>query len=173
MLVLLNTLALAGAAGYLYYTRILYQRPQITEAGEREKLAQVKASPTPPAKPTLLHYEPFTVNIAATPARPQAADGTSRQLEGKMHYATVGMSIELRDESQKDLLNEVKPQMMDRLLALIGRKQFSELATVQGRYVLRTQMVETINAILNSRLSKNRPREPLILNVYFNQFVVQ
>ena len=45
-----------------------------------------------------------------------------------------------------------------------------ELTTVQGRYILRTQIVDMINHLINK---ENKNAEPVASNVYFLQFMVQ
>ncbi|MGZ3699151.1 MAG: flagellar basal body-associated FliL family protein [Bdellovibrionota bacterium] len=176
-LALLNTLAILGTVGLLYYTRMLYQRPAITEAGERDRLAEAKASPLAPAKPALIKFDPFTANISPSPDAPKPADGTARQLQGKLHYVTVGFALEIRDENQKDLIDEIRPQLMDRLLQLLGHKAFQDLTSVQGRYILRTQILETANKLIASGMKSlhedPRNRDGLISNVYLTQIVVQ
>lgn len=187
LLALLNTVGVLGALGALFYTRVLYQRPQITEQGERDRLAAVAANPAPPPKPGMITFEPITVNIESNPGQPKPLDGSPQQIQGKLHYVTLGFSLEVRDLSLKPEIDAISPMYMDLVLGLLGRKSFQELVTVQGRYVLRTQLLETANELLVKHLPKspaqekaarepgaqvNRP-DPVVIGVYFNQFIVQ
>jgi flagellar basal body-associated protein FliL len=166
LLPLFNTLLVLGVLGMLIYTRLVFKRPAITEQGERTRLAQARASPTPVAVPGTLSFDPVTVNIASTPNAPHPADGTAAQIKGKLHYATVGITFELRDIAEKERLEKVKPVILDQVLQTLGHKSFGELITVQGRYVLRTQLMELANQLVPSR-------EAAVTNVYFTHFVVQ
>lgn len=187
ILALVNSIGVLGALGALVYTRMLYQRPAITEDGERARLAQVAASPTPPPQPGMITFEPVTVNIEATPGAPKPLDGTPQQIQGKLHYATVGFSLEVRDMGFKPEIDAITPMLMDKVLALLGHKSFNELTTVQGRYVLRTQVLELTNELLAKHLparsgadhgkrgpgaQTNKP-DPIVVGVYFTQFIVQ
>ena len=167
---LVNTLAVLGVLGLLVYTRMIYKKPQITEAGERQRLASLHASPTPPAAPGLIVFDAVTVNIESMPAVPKAAEGTARQIEGKLHYVTVGFAIEIRDINKKDQVDILKPIIMDKLLSMLGRKSFSELTTVQGRYILRTHLLDVVNQLLT-----NEPtiKSALATNLFFTNFIVQ
>lgn len=169
---LLQTLAVLGAMGLLYYSKILYKKPSITEDGERERLAALRAKPAVPAVSGLVDFEPITVNIMATPDHPAPADGTSQQLQGKLHYATIGFSMEVRDKNQQDLIDAIRPLILDKLILILGKKQFHELTTVQGRYTLHSQILEVANQ-LALKLAISPAQENLVSNIFFTQFIVQ
>ncbi len=160
LIALVNTLAIIAGLGTLVYTRMLYKRPTITEDSERERLAAKHAVPTTPATPGSVVFEPVTVNIESAPAAPKPDDGTSRQLQGKLHYATVGFSIQIKDVAQKALIEEVRPILMDRLLTTLSKKPFHELATVQGRYVLRTEILDLVNRVTAHMIMRTADEEP-------------
>jgi flagellar basal body-associated protein FliL len=147
IIAIVNTVALLAGVGVLAYTRLIFKRPAITEPAERQRLANLHASPRPEGKPGLLAFEPMTVNIASSPVNPKPAPGTSEQIEGKLHYANIGFSLELRDESRKDEIEALRPVIVDRFLSLVGRKSFHELTTVQGRYILREQVLAMVNGL--------------------------
>ena len=186
LLALVNAIGVMAALGALVYTRVLYKRPMITEDGERDRLAAVAASPTPAPLPGMISFEPVTVNIKASPSQPKPLDGTAQQIQGKLHYVTLGFSLEVRDLSLKTDIEAISPMYMDRVLTMLGHKSFQELTTVQGRYVLRTQLLETANELLVKHLppppgaahaarepgGQNRP-DPIVTGVYFTQFIVQ
>ncbi|MCM2323374.1 MAG: flagellar basal body-associated FliL family protein [Oligoflexia bacterium] len=168
----LNVVVALGAMGALVYTRVIYKRPAITESTERARLARLRANPVQATRTGTLTFEPVTVNIQSTPRQLRAAEGTARQVEGKLHYVTLAFVIEIRDERRKDELEAVRSQLMDRLLALLGRKTFHELSTVQGRYILKTQIIDSMNQLLAKRADKPF-QETLITDVFFTQFLVQ
>ncbi len=169
---LLNLVAALGTVGFTYYFKFMFKKPKITEAGERERLANAQAVAPAPTTPGLIDFDSITVNIMSIPQRPQAADGTQRQLKGKLHYATVGLSIELRDKSQSDLMETLRPLILDELVSTLGKKQFHELTTVQGRYILRSQILDAANH-LAVKIIPTPPKQNFFSNVFFTQFIVQ
>lgn len=182
LVALINSVALLGAVGFLTYSRVLYKRPRLTESNERARLQMLHASPTPDPIPGSMSFDPFTVNIAGTPDAPKPAPGTSAQIQGKLHYATVGFSLELRDMRKKDAIEALRPVIMDKILSILGRKQFTEISSVQGRYVLKTQILDLVNQLTEARLSAESAgkttaaillKDPPITNVFFTQFTVQ
>lgn len=175
ILALVNSVALLGAAGFLTYTKLLFKRPAITEEGERAKLAAVKASPRPAEVSGTIQFDPITVNIAALPAQAKPAEGTPRQIQGKLHYVQVGFVLEIRDISRKDEVEAIRPMINDKLLSLLGRKEFQDLTTVQGRYILRTQILDLVNQMLASKKvgEDAETSQNLVSQVFFTQFIVQ
>ncbi len=170
LLALLNSVVILGALGMLAYTRLIYHRPAITEESERERLAEeTKAPPIPNATPGSLAFEPMTINIQAAPATPRPDELNNRQIQGKLHYATVAFTLEVRDMGFKEQIEEIRPVLMDRILTLMGKKPFHELTTVQGRYLLRSQILDMANEL--ARAPQNQA--PLLSDVFFTQFVVQ
>jgi flagellar basal body-associated protein FliL len=159
LVALVNTVMVLAALGTLLYTQILFKRPPITEEAERARLEKKFASPGPEPEAGFVVFDPVTVNIATnTPASNNP--GNSPPGEGKSHYATIGFSLELRDMSFKTEVETVKPLIMDKFVSLLGRRQFHELSNVQGRYILRSQLIEIANQIIASEAGKIRPAEP-------------
>jgi flagellar basal body-associated protein FliL len=178
IVVFINTLLVLGVAGLLYYTKLVFKRPAITEATERAALAKKTAGMAAQAQPLLVNFDMFTVNIEAMPNMPQPADGTERQLQSKLHYVTLGFALQLRDGRDKEKLDELTPVIMDHIIALLGHKRFSELTSVQGRYVLRSQIIDQINDLATKHAAQASttevtPTDVLVTEIYFNQFIVQ
>lgn len=164
LLGIVNTLLVLVALGVLVYTRVLFKRPPITEEGERQRISQRKTQVQSPFKPGILQLEPVTVNIRAFPTGPLPAEGKTSQMQGKIHFVKANIALELRNIDEKAKVDDVRAVIMDKLLTLIGNKSFDEVTTVQGRYILRNDIMEMINKVI---------KEPLIINVFFSEFVVQ
>lgn len=165
IIALVNTIAILGAMGMFAYTRILHQRPPITERDERAKLKALTEAPAKAAvEPGWVSFEPLTVNVAANPSEPSEAPGTDSQIGGKLHYVQMGFSLQIRDAEEAPRFENVRTQFLDRLLALMGKKTFEELNTVQGRYILRTEIVEVANKLVG---------EPIVMQAFLSTFIIQ
>lgn len=155
---IVNTLVVLGAIGTLYYTKFVFKRPSITEENERARLEEEhKKNERANVTPGYVVFEPITVNIESmqNPSRVETAPDGGGSIQGRLHYATVGFSLEIRDIDQKALIDRVRPILMDRLLGILGRKKFNDLTTVQGRYVIRAQIQDIAN-----RLTADLPSMP-------------
>ncbi len=169
LLAVVNMVAILAALGMFVYTRILFKRPPITEDAERARLAAEVKKAGLAATPGIVAFEPVTINIKASLTGLEPA-GPAGLAQGKMHYATVTMIYELKDANRKDLLEELKPIILDRFFSMMGRKSYAELTSVQGRYVLRTQLIDTANQLL---LSETKDPNAVVTNIYFVTFLVQ
>lgn len=167
----LNTLALLATLGVFYYTKIQYKHTRITEESERARLESLKAEKEKADIPGYIHFDPITVNIGSNPLHSRPADGTAKQIEGKLHYATLTLSLEIRDQTQKILIESSKAAIIDQLIHLLGKKTFNELNTFQGRFILQSQIIQFINTLA---VTEGGPlNEGLVTRVYFSQFLVQ
>ncbi len=171
----LNFLLIVVAIGALYYTRFVFKRPVITEQDERERIEKEHAQPLPPSTPALLELEPITVNIRPNTEPAVEAVG-ARLVPGKNHFVTVAISLEVRDAAKKEEIETYKPILVDKLISVLGRKTFQELTTVQGRYLLKSQIMDQLNEILSKGKEDNDSEggiEAAFSNIYFSQFTVQ
>ncbi len=149
ILVLVNTLSVLGVIGLAVYTKLIFQKPKITEQAERARLEAMKASPTPPPVSGLIEFKQVTVNIAPSGPLPKPGEtGEAAAFKGKLHYLTLAFSLEIKDMAQQNVIEELRPRIMDRVLALLGRKSAQDLSTVQGRYILRTQIIDIANDLI-------------------------
>jgi flagellar basal body-associated protein FliL len=175
ILPILNLLALLGTMGFFYYSRFLHKRPAITEEGERTKLQEQFSKPKTPAVPALIPFETMTINIGVQNEERAAPPPTSSR-PAKLHYISLGFAVEIRDTDQKDVIESYRPQIIDKVIQLLGKKHFHELTNVQGRYILHSQMIERINQTIHSpnhEDSSAPTQEDLVTNVFFTQFTVQ
>ncbi|MBI4926006.1 MAG: flagellar basal body-associated FliL family protein [Bdellovibrio sp.] len=169
ILALANSLIVLITLGLLVFTQMLYKRPAITEQTERVKLEKkhLKQEETPPG---YLQFEPVTINISSVPAQPRSAEGTPAQIHGKLHYVTLGFSLQIKDQKLVERLEPIRTKLMDQILGLLGKKTFNELVTVHGRYIVKNQILNAANLMTHQILNiKFYP----ITHVFFTQFIVQ
>lgn len=150
VLLLVNFLAVAAAAGTLLYTRVLYKKPQITESQEKAKLAPSHGSESKEGDRPLATFDELRVNIAST--------------GGRSHFATFQMTAECVDEEAQGRVESQKDKLVDKMIAIFNRKEVRELTTVQGRLVLKEELVHAFNGIVG---------DGSVTDVMFSSFTVQ
>jgi flagellar basal body-associated protein FliL len=144
ILLLVSFLTSTVAMVVLIKTRVLYKRPVITEESERKRLEALAAATSKPALESgLVAFDPVTINLAP--------------VQGRSHYATIGFSLEIRDKTRQNDVEAVRALIMDKFLGLVGRKQPFELNNVQGRFVLRTELIDTANKVIFENAGKIKP----------------
>ena len=156
VLLAVNLLAAIGAVGMLVYAKLIYKRPVITETSERAKLAEEQQKRKPAGPAGALVFPVVTVNLDPAPS-----EGAG---PGKIHYATLSFTLSTVDKEAEKRLEAIRPLIEDRLLTLVGRKGYTELTSVQGRYQLRSQLRDSANQMA---------KDALVTDVFFTDFVVQ
>ncbi|MEK7692538.1 MAG: flagellar basal body-associated FliL family protein [Bdellovibrionota bacterium] len=177
-----NLVIVLAVLGFMVYSKLIYKRPIITEPKERARVIELSEEVAKSGPTQVLDLPPVTVNIVSRDAsssdhgtdvavlaggdgaEPRAKLGSPSPLKGRIHYALVGTSLEYNDPTQEKKLKELIPVISDKISTLIAKKSYSELTNVQGRFILRQQVIDTLNRLLGTKL---------IVNVYFPQFLVQ
>jgi flagellar basal body-associated protein FliL len=154
---ILNTVAVLAVLGLLIYTKVLFKRPAITESTERNKLSQA-IDPTAVGdsnKRVSIPLDPITANLDPF------QDGTGKK---KVHYLSMSISVEIINETEQAAFEQAKPIILDRILGLLAKKKFEELNQVQGRYVFKSQIIDSANEYLG---------RTVVTEVYFSEFILQ
>jgi flagellar basal body-associated protein FliL len=102
------------------------------------------------AQGTLYTFDkPVIVNLAETNAE---------------RYFKVNLVLEMDGEALGAEIEERKPQIMDLLINILSNKTLENISTTSGRNMLRQEMIDKINALLETGR---------LVNIYFTEFVVQ
>ncbi len=155
ILPILNTVLVLSAAGTFAYTKLLYKKPVISEYDELAKQKEELKKPEKPIEKSLVNFEQMTINIAPT--------------SGKAHFATIKLSIEARDPGASKAAAQLKDAMTDKLIASLARKQLSELNTIQGKLLLKAELLREFNGVLSASAQISAG----ITDVYFSTFILQ
>lgn len=110
-------------------------------------------APQPSAPPVFLALETFTVNL---------------QSEDMQQFLQVGLTLQVANEAQVELLKANMPQVRNRLLLLLSGKKPGEILSVDGKKKLSAEIVEQIR----QPFTPQGP-QPEVSDVFFTSFVVQ
>ncbi|MEM5400624.1 MULTISPECIES: flagellar basal body-associated protein FliL [Paraburkholderia] len=108
----------------------------------------------PPALPVYYALEPMTVNL-------QSDDGES-------HYLRIGLTLKLDSQATQDALVARMPEIRSRLLLALSNKHPSDLAPLDGKRALATEL-----AVLISQPAGANEKPMHVDDVLFTEFVVQ
>ncbi|HSH47096.1 MAG TPA: flagellar basal body-associated protein FliL [Halomonas sp.] len=106
------------------------------------------------APPIFLPIDPFTVNLAED--------------EYGVRLLYTGITLKLKSEHSKTLLEEYMPQVRSRLLSLFTGKEASELISPSGKQRLTAEVIEALEAPMDDERAA-----PAIADVLFTEFIVQ
>ena len=150
VMVLLNSVLTLGTLGLFVYTKLMWQKPEITEDTEIQKKQEELKSPPPLTEPLLIKFDQLMINIAMT--------------SGKSHYATVAFAVEARDSDVAAIVRTRKALFLDKVIASLGRRQMTELNTIQGKLLLKIELMRDFNGL-------TMPGG--ITDLYFSAFILQ
>jgi len=80
------------------------------------------------------------------------------------HYVKTALTLELTNPAAKEEITQRMPQIRDAILLLIGNKTFEELQDLEGKKVLKAEIMSKINGFLQAGKVKS---------IFFTEFVVQ
>ncbi|MBB2931875.1 flagellar basal body-associated protein FliL [Paraburkholderia silvatlantica] len=106
------------------------------------------------AVPVYYALEPMTVNL-------QSDDGES-------HYLRIGLTLKLDSQATQDALVARMPEIRSRLLLALSNKHPSDLAPLDGKRALATEL-----AVLISQPAGANEKPMHVDDVLFTEFVVQ
>lgn len=155
ILLALNLLAVLAAGGSLVYTKLIFKKPVITETSERKKLFEKKKVVAEVREQGYLNFDQNSFNL--------------QPYEGTLHYLNTTFSIQVVDASKVSDLEFLKPLMLDRLQIELLKKPFYELTTVQGRFVLKNQILDLGNKLAADHKIAEMP----FSDVHFSEFIIQ
>ena len=98
---------------------------------------------------TLFPLETFIVNLADPERR---------------RYLRVTMDLELVAPADADKLNDRLPQVRDSVLMILPSKRFEDIASMEGKTALRSEVINKLNSLF---------AKSVVSNIYFTEFVVQ
>ncbi len=139
----------------MVYVKMVFKRPPIEESAEMQKKVEELKEPPPVLERVNYAFEKITVNIATT--------------SGKSHYATLEFTVECADEATQALVKGRKAQYIDEVIAALAKKQITELNTIQGKLILKTELLKRFNEL--SQNERNKP--PKITDMFFSSFILQ
>jgi flagellar protein FliL len=145
LIVAIAILAAGAAAGGMWF--VMQGRMASAPAAAA---AMAAASPAP------VYYalDPMTVNL-------QSDDGES-------HYLRIGLTLKLENQAAQDSLQAHTPEIRSRVLLALSNKHPSDLATLEGKRALATELEALISQPTDPRGYPVR-----VDDVLFTEFVVQ
>jgi len=84
--------------------------------------------------------------------------------KGGTRYLRVSMDLELENEEGVKVVEKRLPKIRDAILMILPTKKYEDIDTVEGKSVLRNEILTKLNELM-------KPEE--IKNIYFTEFVVQ
>jgi flagellar protein FliL len=143
LIVAIAILAAGAAAGGMWFVM-------------QGRMASAPAAAMAAAAPAPVYFalDPMTVNL-------QSDDGES-------HYLRIGLTLKLENQAAQDALQAHTPEIRSRVLLALSNKHPGDLATLEGKRALATELEALISQPTDPRGTSVR-----VDDVLFTEFVVQ
>lgn len=144
--------AVVGGGTYMVYVSTLgWKAPSINEEQLQKELEDKQNSDSNvQSGPLIYTMDKFTVNLEGEPKR------------------TIRLEINLemlgKDGFEEIISTDNRAKARDRIVKLLGEKNFADLESIQGKLFLKDRIAMEMNTILDKGVVKD---------VYFSEFIVQ
>jgi flagellar FliL protein len=147
IIIVVASFLVLGGGGFGVYKFLLEKSPETLEEKPQKKTRSTKDLDK--IVGAMFPLETFLVNIDD---------------EDETRFLKTKLILELGDESMKEEVDMRIAQVRDTILLLLSSKDFSEIRSLDGKYILREEILEQLNGVLVTGKLKN---------IYFTEFVVQ
>lgn len=150
LITILIILGLGALAGYTLYQ--IHSMKSTMQAKEKGPSSAQKSVPVAP--PIYIPLDTFTVSLKP------GETGSDRVLY-------IGLTLRLKDENAKTLLQQFMPEIRSRLLLLFSQQTGDQLATDSGK----VELINKIKSVVNLPLGNQHTA--IVTDVFFNAFILR
>lgn len=159
LIILIVVLLLAvGGLGYFMYSKGVFSDAPQAAAPATEQMTEKKED----------IGETFKGNIDSLVLNITDAKGRAKLMK-------LSFTLKTKEEQIESLLEENKAEIVDSVIRQVSARSSEELLTVGGKAMLKEEMIDDINNILNDSIpegDKDRVRNPVV-DLFFTAFVIK
>jgi flagellar FliL protein len=152
-------LAAVGGVGYFLYSKGMLDEKQNTPAPNTQQVQAEKKEDI---------GETFKAQIDSLVLNITDAKGRAKLMKLSFTMKTTEPAIET-------ILEETKAEIIDSVIRQVSARTSEELLTVGGKAMLKEEMIDEINNILNDSIPEgedDRKRNPVV-DIFFTSFVIK
>jgi len=93
--------------------------------------------------------------------------------KGREKLMKLSFSVKSVEPSIESIVEEYKPEIVDAVIAQISSRSSEELLTVGGKALLKEELLDEINSILNEVTSNSDVQKDCVKQILFTSFVIK
>lgn len=155
-------LAAVGGLGYFLYSKGMFDEK--AEQGAPAAAVEKKVETDPKEE----IGETFKASVDSLVLNITDAKGRAKLMK-------LSFTMKTKEPQIEAILEETKAEIIDSVIRQVSARSSEELLTVGGKAMLKEEMIDEINNILNDAIpegDEDRVRSPL-LDIYFTSFVIK
>ncbi len=152
-------LAAVGGIGYFLYSKGMFEDKAVQSAPQTEQVVKNKKEDI---------GETYKANIDSLVLNITDAKGRAKLMKLSFTMKTTEPTIEA-------VLEDTKAEIIDSVIRQVSARSSEELLTVGGKAMLKEEMIDEINNILNDSIPEgndDRVRNAIV-DIYFTSFVIK
>lgn len=93
--------------------------------------------------------------------------------KGREKLMKLSFSVKSTEPTIESIVEEYKPEIVDAVIAQVSSRSSEELLTVGGKALLKEELLDEINSILNEVTSNSDIQKDCVKQILFTSFVIK
>lgn len=159
-LVILLLLGLAGAGYFMYSKGVFDNKPANTNGAAPTQEVQKQVAPVDVGETFLAKIDSLVLNIT--------------DAKGRAKLMKLSFTMKSTEPTIEALVEANKAEMIDSVIRQISARSSEELLTVGGKAMLKEEMIDELNNILNDATNGDEDiAKNMILDIFYTSFVIK
>ena len=159
-LIVLLLLAVAGAGYFMYSKGVFDDKPMNSGASTPTQEVQKQVAQEDVGETFLAKIDSLVLNIT--------------DAKGRSKLMKLSFTMKSTEPSIEALVEANKAEMIDSVIRQISARSSEELLTVGGKAMLKEEMIDELNNILNDATSGDEDiAKNMILDIFYTSFVIK
>ena len=152
-------LAAVGGIGYFLYSKGMLD-PNTTQAQQQQvEKKEQKADEEDEGETFLAQIDGLVLNIT--------------DAKGRAKLMKLSFTLKTNEPTATAIVEANKAQLIDAVIRQISARSSEELLTVGGKAMLKEEMIEEINNILNDTTDEEEVKRDSVKDIFFTSFVIK
>ena len=153
-------LGAVGGLGYFMYSKGMFDPAKQEVAGEPVEQKKVKSTTKEEEGETFrAKVESLVLNIT--------------DAKGRAKLMKLSFELKANEPTIEAIVEANKAEIIDSVIRQVSARSSEELLTVGGKAMLKEEMIEEINNILNDATDEENIKRDSIKNIFFTTFVIK
>jgi flagellar protein FliL len=151
-------LAAVGGIGYFLYSKGMFD-PEAAPGAQQVEQKQEVASEEEEGEKFLAQVDSLVLNIT--------------DAKGRAKLMKLSFTMKTLEPTISQIVELNKAEIIDAVIRQVSARSSEELLTVGGKAMLKEEMIEEINNILNDATSEEDVKRDSVKDIFFTSFVIK
>ena len=155
-LVAANVLVMLGGFGFIYYWKLVYKPPVITEVATKAEIKKVseleeKQKIAADGAVRIVNLPEMNINLRS-------------KVGGRNHYATIAIAMKCNNDACMEEMRALRVKVEDTIQTIISSRSYAELTMSEASFRLKHEITRSVNSLL---------KNGTVTDTFFSDYTVQ